>query len=253
MKRVSIGLILLFFSIPCLAVDSQKDPFDSVQWADMSAAFLRGKPVVFDTKVRVMAPNVAENPMMVPLTIDATDLKDVKEVIVFADFNPIPLIARYFPLQAKANLSLRFKIQQSSPVRAAVLTADGVWHIGGAWIDSAGGGCTVASTGRLSGDWADTLGDIRGKRWLLKTRNRIRLRISHPMDTGLVAGIPAFYIERLSFFNDQSEPLAMIELFEPVNENPVLSFDFNDDSLSSNIFMTGGDNNGNEFEAEFSQ
>jgi sulfur-oxidizing protein SoxY len=73
------------------------------------------------------------------------------------------------------------------------------------------------------------------------------------MDTGLVAGIPAFYIEKLEFKNTDGEELAVIELFEPVNENPVLSFDFKGENLSANILMSGTDNNGNKLKAEFVQ
>ncbi len=73
------------------------------------------------------------------------------------------------------------------------------------------------------------------------------------MDTGLVPGIPAFYIEDLDFSDSQGKELARIELYEPINENPVLSFDFNQADGSSTIYMTGSDNNGNEFEASFVQ
>jgi len=243
--------LFLFYSSTGFSANLEKDPFSSVQWADMQSAFMQGKRVVFDARVKVKTPAYAENPMNVPVTIDATELDNIQQVIVFADFNPIPLIARYYPSNAKAILSFRFKIQQSSPVRAAVLTSDNVWHIGGAWVDSVGGGCTVASTGRLKADWADQLGDVYGRRWVSPSSNRIRFLIHHPMDTGLVSGIPAFYIEKLNFMTEQGEYLAKIELFEPINENPVLTLDFNNEISNMPILMTGADNNGNEFSAEF--
>lgn len=243
--------LLFFYCSTTFALDLVKDPFSSVQWADMQSAFMQGKPVVFDARVKVKTPDYAEDPMNVPVTVDATELDNIQQIIIFADFNPIPLIARYYPNNAKAILSFRFKIQQSSPVRAAVLTSDNVWHIGGAWVDSAGGGCTVASTGRLKANWADQLGDVYGHRWVSASKNRIRLLIHHPMDTGLVSGIPTFYIEKLNFMTEQGDTLAKIELFEPINENPVLTLDFNNDVSDTVILMSGVDNNGNEFSAEF--
>ena len=251
MKKIVILLCCLFSSYFCLADEPVTDPFDSVQWADMSSAFLQGKAIQFDDRVKVKTPSFAENPMNVPVSVDATELENIEQIIIFADFNPIPLIARYYPFSAEAKLSFRFKIQQSSPVRAAVLTKDQVWHVGGARIDSAGGGCTVASTGRLAGDWADKLGEVYGKRWLNPNNDRVRFLINHPMDTGLVSGIPAFFIEELSFMNEHGDLLARIELFEPINENPVLTFDFKTKGSRSDILMVGLDNNGNEFSAEF--
>jgi len=207
MKRL-LFFTFIFISFACSATDLPKDPLGSVQWDDMYRAFLKGHPAVFDDRVKLVAPNFAEDPMNVPVTVDARALENIKQIVIFADFNPIPLIARFYPTKAEAILSFRFKIQQASPVRAAVLTDDGVWHVAGSWVNSAGGGCTVASTGRLVGDWMDYLGEVYGKRWVSKDLNRIRF---------------------------------------------LLSLNFNADDKDSGIYMTGADNNGNEFEAEFKQ
>ncbi|ORU93275.1 MAG: hypothetical protein A6F70_05240 [Cycloclasticus sp. symbiont of Bathymodiolus heckerae] len=251
MKKSVLVISLLLFSSLISAHELAKDPLSSVQWSDMYRAFLKEYPAEFDDRVKVLAPDFAEDPMNVPITVDATALGKVKEIVIFADFNPIPLIAKYYPINAKPRLSFRFKIQQASPVRAAVLTEDNIWHVGGVWVNSAGGGCTVASTGRLVGDWSDYIGDTYGKRWSHADYNRIRFKIHHPMDTGLVTGIPDFYIEELEFSNAAGENLATILLYEPINENPVLSFDLQGSNLASPIRMVGDDNNGNEFEAEF--
>jgi len=253
MKRIALVISFCFLALPAIGSDLAKDPLGSVQWSDMYRVFLKAHPAEFDKRVKVFAPNFAEDPMNVPITVDASELGNVKEIIIFADFNPIPLIAKYYPINAKPTLSFRFKIQQASPVRAAVLTDDNIWHVGGVWVNSAGGGCTVASVGRLVGDWSDYIGDTYGKRWQHTDYNRLRFKIHHPMDTGLVTGIPDFYIEELKFSNEAGEGLARIELYEPINENPVLTLELKGDNLASPIYMTGADNNGNEFEAEFIQ
>lgn len=250
MKKLFLFILCYTLSSLTLAKDMPKDPLGSVQWPDMYNAFLKDHPVVFDDRVIVVAPNFAEDPMNVPVTIDASAFGNIDQILLFADFNPIPLIAKYYPTNAKPSLSLRFKIQQASPVRAAVLS-EGVWHVSGLWVNSAGGGCTVASAGRLVGDWADFIGDTYGKRWVSNDINRVRFLIHHPMDTGLVPGIPAFYIEELNFIDSKGNELSRIELYEPINENPVLSFDFNQSGVSKTIYMTGSDNNGNEFDASF--
>lgn len=62
------------------------------------------------------------------------------------------------------------------------------------------------------------------------------------MDTGLVAGIPAFYIEDLAIHDDKGEVLTRLRLFEPVSENPVLTLDL---PKLNRVALRGRDNNGN--------
>jgi len=47
--------------------------------------------------------------------------------------------------------------------------------------------------------------------------------MKHPMDTGLAAGIPAFYMNELSIADKNGALVAEIDLFEPVSENPTLT------------------------------
>ena len=68
--------------------------------------------MLFDPRVKVIAPSTAENPMQVPVTIDATALPNVQEVLVFADFNPIVQVLRFFPEGSGAYLGFRVKLQR---------------------------------------------------------------------------------------------------------------------------------------------
>jgi sulfur-oxidizing protein SoxY len=77
---------------------------------------------------------------------------------------------------------------------------------------------------------------------------RLRVRIMHPMDTGLVGGIPAFYVSRLSVRDGSDRELLRIHTFEPVSENPVFSFDFAK-APPGPLRITGVDNNGNRIES----
>ncbi|OYU98268.1 MAG: quinoprotein dehydrogenase-associated SoxYZ-like carrier, partial [Burkholderiales bacterium PBB5] len=180
------------------------DPYKSFQWPELRKEFLGAKArVVFDERVRVQGPAFAEDPMNVPVTV-ATDLAGVQRIVVLVDRNPIRKVLELQPLAAQPAVSFRFKLEQASPVRAAVLTADGLWHVGGTLVDSAGGGCTVAGGSRADGSWSQTLGQVSGRVFASApvagqdAVSRLRLRIMHPMDTGLVGGIPAFYLSRVS-------------------------------------------------------
>lgn len=241
----AVALSALMPAADAAALQERGDPLDSARWLEMHKAFLAGHPYVFDPRVRVSAPLDAENPLQVPITVDATALGRVQEVVVFADFNPIVQILRFFPAGAAAYLGFRVKLQQSTPVRAAVRTADGVWHVGGSWVNTIGGGCTVASGAAAQPEWAQRLNEVSARQWHTgEFAGRLRLRIMHPMDTGLVAGIPAFYLQEIALADAGDSPLMRIETFEPVSENPVFTVQ---QAAAGRVRASGRDNNGNAF------
>ena len=186
--------------------------------------------VVFDPRVKVLGPVFAKDPMNAPVTVSA-ELPGVQRLIVLVDRNPIRKVLELQPLAVQAAVSFRFKLEQASPVRALAMTADGVWHVGGTLIDSSGGGCTVAGGSRADGSWTQTLGQVSGKVYASALPGgsdaaRLRVRIMHPRDTGLVSGIPAFFVSKLAVRDVNDRELLRIQTFEPVSENPVFSFDF---------------------------
>lgn len=244
----AIALAALMSPADAAALQESGDPLASARWEDMRRAFLAGAPVVFDPRVKVVAPSTAENPMQVPVTVDATALARAQEVVVFADFNPIIQVLRFFPEGSDAYLGFRVKLQQSTPVRAAVRTADGVWHVGGTWVNTVGGGCTAPSAAAASPEWQQRLNEVSGRQWSEgPNAGRLRLRIVHPMDTGLVAGTPAFFLEEISFTDAAGQRLMRVETYEPVAENPV--FTLHRGATAGPIEARGRDNNGNAFTA----
>ena len=236
---------------PAPAVDEfEGDPFKSLPWADMRREYLGNNRAVFDERVQVQGPGFAEDPMNVPISVRVDPaLGRIEQIMVLVDRNPIRRVLAYFPQQALPALSFRFKLEQASPVRAAARTADGVWHVGGAWVDSAGGGCTVSGATRKDGSWSQTLGEVSGRLFAQAPgqeggASRLRLRVMHPMDTGLVGGIPAFFVNRLVVLDGNDHELARLQAFEPVSENPVFSFDFASPPPGG-VRVVGSDNNGN--------
>jgi sulfur-oxidizing protein SoxY len=229
------------------------DPFQSFQWPELKKEFIRNAPTVFDDRVQVRLPAFAEDPMNVPVSVSVTGLPEVEEIMVLVDRNPIRKVLVYQPLAALPSVSFRFKLEQASPVRALARTRDGVWHVGGALVDSAGGGCTVAGASRRDGSWDRTLGQVSGRvfessaaapGFALAGAARLRLRVMHPMDTGLAGGIPAFYLNQLAVFDSQGVELLRLSTFEPISENPVFSFDFAGRQTGA-LTVVGSDNNGN--------
>ncbi|MGB0747865.1 MAG: quinoprotein dehydrogenase-associated SoxYZ-like carrier [Magnetospiraceae bacterium] len=233
------------------AAETIPDPLQSPYWDVMQDVMFDAAPVVMDDRVRVIAPTTAEDNLQVPVSIDASSLGKVQELIVFADLNPISKVAHFYPERARPYLELRLKVNQATPIRAAALTEDGVWHVGGVWVDAAGGGCTTPSMGMTSGDWTETLGHVQARVWDRKAQgDRLRFRVMHPMDTGLVDGIPAFYIETLTVTDAEGAAIARLETFEPVMENPVFSIEVDPSHRAAKGYtVMGVDNNGNQVNA----
>lgn len=256
-RRTCLLIACLPWAGRARADDTGGDPFRSLQWPDLKREFFGSATVVFDERVQVRAPAFAEDPMNVPVSVAALGLPDIESLVVFVDRNPIRKVLEYQPLAALASVGLRFKLEQASPVRAAARTRDGVWHVGGTWVDSSGGGCTASGATRKDGSWSQTLGQVSGKLFPSSpmadapgssSASRLRVRVMHPMDTGLVGGIPAFYVNKLSVRDAQGRELLRLSTFEPVSENPVFSFDF-PGRVAGGLRLVGTDNNGNRIDS----
>ncbi|NLR70141.1 quinoprotein dehydrogenase-associated SoxYZ-like carrier [Novosphingobium sp. ERN07] len=201
------------------------DPLGSPMW-DHHAVGLFGKaPVSFDVRVNVRIPEIAENQRVFPVTVDARALKDAKRIVLLADLNPIPIAVDYTLHGAAPFLATRIKLDQRTPVRAAVQTSDGAWHVGGTWVDAAGGGCSAPPVSRVKGDWADHLGEVRGAAWPDIENDKVRLRMTfrHPMDTGLVENVPPYNIERLTVRDTAGKVLGEMDVFGSVAEDPAFT------------------------------
>ena len=246
-----LGLFL--FTVLCWASTANakaiEDPLNSIAWETMYEAFFAGQKVVVDELVKVQAPESAEDPLAVPVWVDASALKDVKKIVVIADLNPIPRILEFYPMGSDPVLGFRFKIEQASPIRALVQTSDDVWHMNGVWIDAAGGGCTAPSLASGNANWADRLGMIGSRTWPMQNPalSRLKLQINHPMDTGLAEGIPAYYLETIIIKDAEGNSLGIVKPFEPVSEDPIFSLNVN---TTGPVSFWSRDNNGNIFKAE---
>jgi sulfur-oxidizing protein SoxY len=224
------------------------DPVTSVMWDFYHQKFLKGAPYVFDDKVILRAPPFAEDARQVPIEIDARAFKgQVVRIMAWAELNPLPKIVDFQPGdQVLPWLAIRIRIEQSTPLRAAVLTRDGVWHVGSTEISAAGGGCTAPSVVRTQAGWEEHIGEVLGGRYPRNDFSRLRLQIAHPMDNGMVSGIPEFYLNHAELRDANDKTLATLELFPAVSENPTLGFDIQGTGQTRLLLR---DNSGNEFNA----
>ena len=231
------------------------DPLGSMQWPQLLRTHIGAAPWRFSDEVSVKGPDYAEDAMNVPMFLDARALArhagPIERIVVVADRNPIQHILDFEPLVSWPVLAFRFRMEQGSPVRALCRTGDGQWHVGQTWVKAAGGGCTVPGLTRADGSWSQTLGQVQAKvfRNVIEGGKRLRLRVMHPMDTGLVAGVPSFHLETLALQDAQGQAMWRLALHEPVSENPLLTFELGP-SARGPWQLVGRDNNGNRVDTQ---
>ncbi|MCW2237828.1 quinoprotein dehydrogenase-associated SoxYZ-like carrier [Azospirillum canadense] len=254
MPRLLIAAsIMAALAGPTLAAQADPpDPLASVMWDALRPELFGSAPITFDDRVTVTAPANAEDATAVPVLADASALGRVEEMVLISDLNPFPVVLRYHPVAAKPVVGTRIRVQQATPVRAAARTPDGVWHIGGRLVDAAGGGCTAPPVTYAARDWADHVGEVQARAWPPSGDDktaRVRFRVRHPMDNGLIAGIPAYFIETLSLRDSNGTDLARIDVLEPVSENPVFTLDVTPAAASRALTLVGRDTQGGEIAA----
>ncbi|MEM1345532.1 MAG: quinoprotein dehydrogenase-associated SoxYZ-like carrier [Pseudomonadota bacterium] len=218
------------------------DPFDSGMW-DLHREEHLGDPAEwhFDPAVRLVAPGEADDARHLPLMLDASSLGAVSLIVVTADYSPFPWVMSFRPGLAAPRLGFGMKIEAATAVRVSAEDEAGTWHIGGAFIDAAGGGCGVPAKAHERADWQATLGQTRARLW---PDGRLRLRITHPMDTGLADGAPEFFLTELQLLTRDGESLASLEIGVPLEENPSLAFDLPPAVAQAGVRVQARDNMG---------
>ena len=245
-RLIATALYLVLGIAKAMAAD---DPLGSPVWPGIAAKTFGNVPFVYDERVKISIPAMVENQAQVPVTADARALTGVTKLIVITDLNPIQHVLTLNLRRAEPFISLRLKVEQGTPVRAAALASDGVWHVGSVYLDAAGGGCSSPAMARKDADWTATVGQTQGRVWREANGTaRLRFRVRHPMDTGLTKdGTPAFFIEKVEMKDSTGEGLATLELFEPVSEDPTLTVLLRLPQSDGAVSVDGRDNNGGVF------
>jgi len=87
---------------------------------------------------------------------------------------------------------------------------------------------------------------VLGGRYPRGDSSRLRLQVAHPMDNGLVSGIPEFFLNHAELQDANGQRLASLELYPAVSENPNLGFDIQGAGPTRLLLQ---DNSGNQFQA----
>ena len=226
-----------------------QNPIASPTFDDILKDIVKNDKYVFDNKnIKIKVPLFADNPVQVPIFVDAKNIRNARKMILFADLNPIPKIIDMDLKNILPIVSLNIKVAQETPIRALVLDDKNVWHIGSNNIKSFGGGCSVSSVSSSDTDFEKLLGKIKSEIFEVENNTyRIKSSIFHPMETGLIFGAPEFYINKIVLKEDINI-LSSLELFSPISENP--RFIFETKTKAQNYKIEFFDIDGNQFSAQ---
>jgi sulfur-oxidizing protein SoxY len=117
---------------------------DKVQ-EELKKLFGDKKPV--DGKIKIDAPQIAENGLVVPVTVEVespmSDASYVKSLHVFADGNPLPGVAsfKFTPASGRAVASTRMRLAQTQNIVCVAEMSDGALHMASAEVKVTIGGC----------------------------------------------------------------------------------------------------------------
>ncbi|WP_417215107.1 quinoprotein dehydrogenase-associated SoxYZ-like carrier [Alcanivorax sp.] len=245
-------LFLLLISISSAQENNtrqDKDPLDSFMWELYQDRYLSNAPVHFDSRVKITAPDFAEDSGQVPVEIDASHLNGkFDKMLLWVELNPIPMVFEYNPgTQGLAKVGLNIRLEQGSPVRVALLS-QGEWHVGSTFIDGAGGGCSTPGIANSGKNWSKDFGQVRARRFPADNGSRLRFLIMHPMESGLLPSEIPFYIEELTI-NSGGESVADMKWHASISENPVLTIEMKGDK-GTTYKLRARDNNANVLESE---
>ena len=99
-------------------------PVDAAAFSRALAAETGTPPRDGSDRIFLEVPQVAEDGAIVPLTVE-TSLPDVTELVILAERNPTPVVARFtFDRALDPFVSLRIKLNESGDVIALVKTAE---------------------------------------------------------------------------------------------------------------------------------
>ncbi len=244
-------LLAAVLSAPAMAATTD-DPLESAIWSDVRAAHLPGGDVVFDDLVTLVMPTEIENSTDVPLAVRLSpELTGIAEIVVIAENNPIQTVARMMPYRRIASIGLKIRLEMSTPVRAAVLTDDGVWHVGSEWAEVlTPGGCSAPIVFSEAGEGA-RLGEIAMRTYDRDEADRLKFRIIHPMETGFAftgdgEQIPAYYIEWIEI-SDAGGKVVDVFTQAAMAPDPIITLDVPE--LRQSLRINARDSEGLEFES----
>ena len=232
------------------ALDSQ----NSEMWNDLKNKLLgKNAKVFFVEDVKIIMQDYIEEAHKVPLIVTIPNrLHNFNKLILLIENNPIQQVISLKPYRSIEAIGMNVRLEDDSPIRVAILDNDGNWNIGSkmVFVASAGGCSTPACDPAIEVCEPGIVGKIAVKEYEREAgAQRIKLKITHPMETGFVVDtegeiIPEYFIKNIHV-DDIDGPIADITTFAALSSDPVLLLDLPEKGQSVRVHVM--DSHGLEF------
>ena len=231
------------------------DPTLSENWSQVREEYSITGEVIFDDNVKVIMQDFVEEAHEVSLVVKIPDyLRSFEEFVLLIENNPIQEAIRIYPHRPIEAVGMNVRLEDDSPVRAALKDRSGIWHVGSKMVFvKSPGGCSLPSCDPETQKCETAeLGKI-----LISQFNReagawrVKTKITHPMDTGFVTDsdggvVPSYYIDRINF-SDENGAIAEMETYAALSTNPIIMLDL--PVRGQNLRISVRDIKGLQFEA----
>ncbi len=197
------------------------------------------RPIIESNEIiQLSAPERADDGAIVPIKIQAqipqTEDRYIKTITLLIDKNPVPTAGAFHftPRSGRADLALRIRLNEYSPVRAIAETNDGKLYMTSQFV-KASGGCSAPVGSDLEAAMS-RLGKMRFRTDAdssFSSPVETQLAISHPNVTGLQMNQltrdyePALFVKKISV-SFAGEEIFSAETDISVSENPNFRFYF---------------------------
>ena len=239
---VIAGWLAVSGLLPGPARAHPRDLFAATSLAAVVEA-LDGQTVLESPDVMLDAPASVEDGTDVPLACGTT-LAAVRSLLLVAPNNPTALVAVFHPDAAMAaDFSLSAKLDQSGPVYAVALTADGSARFARQQIEVALGACS----GPMPAD-TSVSDAIRIRARLMAGQALVSALVNHPMESGRRLdpqgqSVPTHYIETVQVrHNDRA--ILRADWGPWVARHPILRFQVPGARSGDTIELSWQDNRG---------
>ncbi len=143
-RRTAVASAAAAFAAAMLAPHLALATPDKVE-AEIKKLYGDKKPA--EGRIKIDAPQIAENGLVVPITVDVespmTEANYVKALHVYADGNPLPGVAsfRFTPASGRASTSTRMRLAQTQNIVCVAEMSDGSLHTAKVEVKVTIGGC----------------------------------------------------------------------------------------------------------------
>lgn len=191
--------------------------------------------------IAVEMPYRAEDAAIVPVTLrtklSSGDQRRVLSITLVIDRNPAPMAARFElgPDAKVSEISTRVRVNNYTDVHAVAELSDGKLYVAKTFV-KASGGCS-APAAKVADGSKGRLGQMKYRQFAMSEqgptngRREAQIMIGHPNNSGLqmdqltLLYIPAFFIDRLQLWQDDSLVLGM-EGGISISEDPNIRFTY---------------------------